>query len=718
MKKARKMIEKTAIAGCLAATMIASAAEKEKFPIYESLPLPRPENLKTFSEEDFAVDTVRISKRTGKSLFVTPEGLVRMAGFYRETPEGRQLWKNLSKQMVKILNGWDLLPANFNRYTYRFSQLRTAAYVYALSGCPELGEFVRGHILQASRLPMEFWLHAELRGYNREAPTGGLETAQVSGTVAIVMALADDLFTPEEKEEVQSALREKGLIPCLRFVRARKQSGNVNNWLAVVATGAYLSAGYLGDEKALDEAGDALLWFVNAAVEDDGSYGEGIGYFDYPVGSIIPAIAAMPQEERREFLAGSGLRRSAEWTAYPYLYGRLPDGSPDLTRLHFGDNSFWGRPTLSLLALLSELNGDPLARYLGDTFGQPGWEESQWNLALAREASIPEVKPRSPEELGLPLVRSFDNGENFIRSSWEPGALLLSLYTAGPTRVNYGHQRPERNAVTMAAKGEYFLISPGSASYRSPIHYEYDQNTLAANTISIDGKSQLYPGNGQATWGRRPPEQVASGRPQVTLEVSRAGKNVNVLVADAAKSYQPKLQHARRMVVQLKKNDAFAVIDRIVSEDGPHTYTSRFHFNNRDRQGKLADLGGGAWSFSRPKADLGIRLDADIPVEVAVTDGYMHGKGRDYSPGGEHEGWKGSARVLEITNPEPAEAVTFVAVFQPLEKEAEPLPVSRRGNRLLIGADLIEWDDRGLLVTADGETERFPFDGRGAAKNQ
>ena len=96
----------------------------------------------------------------------------------------------------------------------------------------------------------------------------------------------------------------------------------------------------------------------------------------------------------------------------------------------------------------------------------------------------------------------------------------------------------------------------------------------------------------------------------------------------------------------------------------------------------------------------------------------MHGKGRDYSPGGEHEGWKGSARVLEITNPEPAEAVTFVAVFQPLEKEAEPLPVSRRGNRLSIGADLIEWDDRGLLVTADGETERFPFDGRGAAKNQ
>lgn len=628
MKKASKMIEKTAIAGCLAATMIANAAEKEKFPIYESLPLPRPENLKTFSEEDFAVDTVRISKRTEKSLFVTPEGLVRMAGFYRETPEGRQLWKNLSKQMVKILNGWDLLPANFNRYTYRVqpapdSGLRLCAE--RLSGAGRIcarpysaGEPAADGVLGSTR---------NCAVTNREAPTGGLRQPRSPGTVAIVMALAEDLFTPEEKEEVQSALREKGLIPCLRFVRARKQSGNVNNWLAVVATGAYLSAGYLGDEKALDEAGDALLWFVNAAVEDDGSYGEGIGYFDYPVGSIIPAIAAMPQEERREFLAGSGLRRSAEWTAYPYLYGRLPDGSPDLTRLHFGDNSFWGRPTLSLLALLSELNGDPLARYLGDTFGQSGWEESQWNLALAREASIPEVKPRSPEELGLPLVRSFDNGENFIRSSWEPGALLLSLYTAGPTRVNYGHQRPERNAVTMAAKGEYFLISPGSASYRSPIHYEYDQNTLAANTISIDGKSQLYPGNGQATWGRRPPEQVASGRPQVTLEVSRAGKNVNVLVADAAKSYQPKLQHARRMVVHLKKNDAFAVIDRIVSEDGPHTYTSRFHFNNRDRQGKLADLGGGAWSFSRPKADLGIRLDADIPVEVAVTDGYMHGKG-------------------------------------------------------------------------------------------
>ncbi len=703
------MIEKAAIAGCIAATLVATADGKEKFPVYRSLPLPRPEGLKTFTEKDLTLDFDRIAKRSGGSLFVNPAGLARLAAYYRDTPEGRKLWESLCKTMVKMLNDWDIPLGNFDRYTYSFGRIRTAAYVYSLTGHKELGEFIRGHILQAARLPMDFWLHSELRGYDREAPTGGLETAQVSGAMAVAMALADDLFTREEADEIRTALREKGLVPCMRFVEKQKNSSRINNWLAVVGTGAYLSAGYLGDAAAQNEAREGLLRFVNGAVEDDGSYGEGIGYFDYPVNSIIPAIAAMPEKERREFLAGSGLRKSAEWTAYPYCYGKQPDGSANLMRLHFGDNSYWGRPSLALLALLAELDGNPLARYLGDTFGQPGWEESQWQLALARSAGAAETAPLSPAELKLPLVRSFDNGENFIRSSWEPGAALLSLYTAGPTRVDYGHQRPERNAVTLIAKDEYFLISPGSASYRSPIHFAYDLNTLAANTISIDGKSQLFPGSGNSAWGKRPPEQVAVGRPEVKVELARAGKNADVLVADAAKSYQPRLAYARRMVVHLKKSGTFAVIDRILSEDGPHRYTSRFHFNNRDEQGKLTDLGGGNWRFTRPKADLAIRLDADLPVEVAADDGYMHGEGRDYSPGGEYEGRPGSARVLEIANPAPAEAVTLLAVFQVLDKGAEPLAVTRKDNRLTVGDETVEWDDDGLRVVSGGETENFPF---------
>ena len=70
----------------------------------------------------------------------------------------------------------------------------------------------------------------------------------------------------------------------------------------------------------------------------------------------------------------------------------------------------------------------------------------------------------------------------------------------------------------------------------------------------------------------------------------------------------------------------------------------------------------------------------------------MHGSRRDYSPGGANEGKPGSAKVLNVSNAEPREAVTFVTVLQPLRKGERARPVSWKNGKLAVGADQWELD--------------------------
>src|SRR5690606_17856664 len=107
-----------------------------------------------------------------------------------------------------------------------------------------------------------------------------LETSALCTTVSMVMSAAPDLFSTEEKERINAALKVKGLNPCLVWL----DTDRTNNWLAVVASGAYTAASYLQDQDGIDKALNGIIKYVNGSIEADGSYGEGVGYFDYPIG--------------------------------------------------------------------------------------------------------------------------------------------------------------------------------------------------------------------------------------------------------------------------------------------------------------------------------------------------------------------------------------------------------------------------------------------------
>ena len=650
---------------------------------YKELRTPKPADHRTYSVDEFQIDHARVAARPRGLIYGTREGLLELARFYDSTEKGKKFWAVGQRFAARVLNDWYFKPIGLNHYIYRCLQLESLGYIYTLTGHKTLGRFLHDHIMQIVRLPEDFWLHRELRNYKPERPLGMIETGQLAGKLSCVMSGAEDLFTPAELAEVKQALRLKGLIPLMNYL---EDTRSVHNFLAIVAIGTYITGKYLEEPQACEAGKKALLRYINHSVEQDGSYGEGSGYFSYPMNAILPVLAAMAPEERKQFFEQSGLRHSPEWLAYPYLYGS-EENSRDL-RVVYGDNSYQERPPQYLLAMLSDIRHDQLAAWMGSYFTGFGefWQCSDWRWALIHLAEATKTQEKSPAALNLPLLRGFENGENFIRSSWKPDSTVLSLYTAGPTRVKYAHHRPERNSINLGAHGEYLIVSPHSASYRSPIYYNYDRSTLSANTIRIDDKDQLFPKR-YGDWGLKLPPYAVYGHPKGRLARLESGPEFDVLAGDARLCYQEKPETALRTILYRRRHNYFVIVDRMSVRQGAHTYTALWHFNNRD--GKLSgdDETGDTILLKRPRADLAVSTFADCGLTRTWSDGYMHGIQRDYSPGGKNEGKPGSARVLNVSNAEKAPAVTFFTILQPLRKGVLPRPVTLKGNQLIVGAD-------------------------------
>lgn len=691
--------------------LLACGAGAEKFPIFDDQRIPRPEGLREISAAEFKIDLKRIEARQNGSVYGGKDALLRLGEYFLNDPNGRESWQGAVNNAVEVLNNWDFQRRGFgaNRFIYAlYSGLENLALVYMYSGHRELGMFLRAHLTQAADLPMEFWLHSELRGHDREKPLGQLETSTLGRAYAATLSMAGELLSATELDKARAALREKAYIPSLNWL----DNPRVNNFTAVIGTGAYVCARYFDDPAGMDKALDAIAFFLSGSIEDDGSYGEGGGYFSYPISTMLPGVVAMDKAAREKAFGKSGLRYSARWMAYPYLYARDREGAMQPWVTHFGDNSFRMLPSPSVNTMIASLYGDGVAMWLMRKFNVE-WR-NHWRLQLLAYADgKPMPKALSPAEAGLPLVKSFDSGECFIRSSWDDNGIVLALLSGGSgngTRIKYSHRRPEINSICMGAYGEYLVVSSGSASYRSPLHYTWDRVTRAANTITIDDKNQLFPGVGRMNkWGLNInlDDIWIRGNPKSTVVECRPGKIADLLVNEAAKAYHPKMKHARRSVVFVRDPGFFVIVDRMDSREGGHKYSWYMHFNNRDGKAALEPRNDGNWLLTRPQASLLIRVAADTAVTSEIGQGYMHGSGRDYSPGGEHEGKLGSSIELALHNQEKRPAATFMSILHPLKPGGGTPIVSGDISGMNVGQYSVILNKGTLKVSGDGVEESY-----------
>ncbi len=691
--------------------LISSITKAQKSAVvYDNQRIKRPTEIMDVTADDLKLNDYYKSNSTSNQIFWNRQSLIRLGDYFQQNENGKQLWTNKIKETVAILNQWDFKRGGMGakRYIYAVEQLDELALIYYFTQNKVLGRFIQQHVLQIAKLPIDFWLHAELRGYDKEKPLGMIETASLCNTIAASLHLMEGLLSIEEKKQVSDSLRWKGLQPCLNWL----DKPGKNNFTAVISAGAFVASKFLNDTVGRDNAQKIMVGYLDNSLESDGSYGEGPGYFNYPISSLLPAVLCMTETEREKIFSKSGLRNSAIWKVYPYFFFTDVKGNLQPNLIHFGDNSysdgtFLSPPKQTVNVLLASLYQDGLAVWLMNKFNSK-LDLKELLLLFSNTKDLP--KAISPEALKLPTINSFNNGDCFIRSTWQNNGIVLGLRTGNGSRVEFSHQRPELNSIGMGAYGEYFIVSPGAASYRSPLYYLWDRNTRSANTISIDDCNQLFPGNGNyhfikidnaAFW--------KEGTPKAEITLSNSSKIADVLVNEAAKAYPTKMNHAQRAIIFVKDPGYFVMIDKLEAADSSHKYTWRIHLNNRDEKGVMKKQSNHHWQFNRPLANLNVYLFSNQSMSVDTASGYMHGVTRDYSPGGVNEGKLGTSIELAASNTSKSKAMMYFAVLFPYKFSQTVPEVYFKDGILSVGKDTFKINNNQCEIKQKGITQLVGF---------
>ncbi len=687
-------------------------AQTSSFKIYNDQRIARPVGLPLVKINEFEVDLNHILSYPMGMIYGDQQALLTLGNYLKNNPEGKELWHKQSEMATEVLNKWDFLrnkSFSSNRYIYSLGELEDLSFIYLFTKHPVLGQFIKAHLLQVASLPMDFWVHAELRGLNPDQPSGMLETSVVATGVATALSVSDTLLTKNEKALIETALMQRGLIPMLNWLK----NPHVSNFTAVIGSGTLVAAHYLKDNDGKEKAKSAITRFVNESIEKDGSYGEGLSYFNFPIGSLLSGILCLSNEERQTVFSNSELKKSAAWSIYAYLFNTNKDNKINPHMVHFGDNSYsdehsyFTTPNTATNRIIANLYQDSLAHWLLNKLNsKPTFKE----ILLTYTSKAEQLKPLSPNDKHLPLLKVFDSGDCYMRSTWQDNGIVLGLRAGDGSRIQFSHQRPELNSICMGAYGEYFIVSPGSASYRSPIHTLYDLSTRAANTISIDDKNQLFPGKGLNPWNKTIDNSNfwIEGKPKADIIFSHIGQLANVLVSEAAAAYSPKMKNATRTIIFVKDPGYFVMMDKLeTAEHTQHKFSWRLHLNNRDDKGLLQKRNENRWNLDRPLADLDIHVFSDKKMNSKIAKGYMHGEDRDYSPGGKYEGKEGSSIELEIYNTEKTNTIVYYAVLYPIKNGMTLPKVTYKKNTILVGNDKISFNEKHFIIKTKGKIEKI-----------
>lgn len=654
---------------------VASAYAQTQYPIYNDFSLPDPGKPTRVTRAELQPTDAYLDQYPDGILVATNEQLHQIFKFFRDDPDGQKEWNSFASLTARTVSAWSIKSMGgfgASRYIYATGNLKQISWVYIFTGNQLVGEFIRANLAKMASLPITFWLHSELRGYNEEHPRGGLETAALNITLSYAIDAVKKDMSEEEYKTITEAWRERAHIPSLNWL----ESLRANNWTAQIGCGALYSSICLGDVMGKMRALNALKYYADATIETDGSYAEGYGYFSYPIEQLFTAALAMTPKEIRSAFGRSSMKGSMSWRIYGHLFDIEPDGTLGPMRISFGDNPYGNREmykadkTSLFMQLVFQ---DGVAKWLRAKYGSRNCLDGYLLSFKFPDTKIPML---SPEGAGLPLVKCFEDGECYIRSNWDDEGIVLALKSGdGGSRVDYSHNRPELNSIAMGAFGEYLIVTAGAASYRSKVHNEYDVCTISANTITIDGmnqKSPMWPSYKEGRWDNRAVVVRDTSRAVVTrCEEFPAGGGI--IVSDAKDVYHIAMKEAVRSVRFVPEGDGgfFIIRDRMATADGSsHHFDYRLHIFNRDDKTIITGKASKMLKIEREKAHLYIALASDKALNFQKEKGYMHHpEGRDYEEFGPKQGKPGSSIGLDWSVDGPGLDIT--AVLYPVRPNAK-----------------------------------------------
>lgn len=665
-----------------------SASAQTQWPVYSDFSLPDPGKPHLVTRNSLQPTDKFLDQYPDGIPVATNEQLHQIYKFFKDDPDGQKEWNSIASLTARTVTAWNIKSLGgfgASRYIYATGNLKGISLVYIFTGEPIVGEFIRANLAKMASLPITFWLHSELRGYNEAHPRGGLETAAVNITLSYAVPAVRKDMGEDELAAIMDAWKERAHVPSLNWL----ESLRANNWTAQIGCGALYSSTFFGDVMGRMRALNALKYYANSTIETDGSYAEGYGYFSYPIEQLFFAALVMTPREIKATFGKSSLKGSMTWRIYGHLFDIEEDGTPGPMRISFGDNPYGNREMYAAdrTSLFMQLvYHDGVAKWIRSKYGSRGCLDGLLLRSKLPDVNIPTL---SPEGADLPLVKAFEDGENYIRSNWDDEGIVLAMKTGdGGSRVGYSHTRPELNNIALGAFGEYLIVTPGAASYRSKVHNEYDVCTRSANTITIDGmnqKSPMWPSYQEGRWDNRSVVVRDTSRAVLT-RCEALPDGGAVLESDAHGIYHIPMKEAVRSVRFVPAGDGgfFIVRDRMTTADGgSHRFDYRYHIFNRDEKTIITGNAAKMLKIERAKAHLYIAVASGSELKFQKEKGYMHHpEGRDYEEFGPKQGIPGSAIGLDWSLDGPGLDIT--AVLYPVRPDEKAPKIKITTNEVVV----------------------------------
>ncbi|MHA4845055.1 heparinase II/III domain-containing protein [Flavitalea antarctica] len=518
--------------------------------------------------------------------------------------------KALERRVMKrVRSGTLVQDEDTSDWYYPASEyLSDAAMLYALRPSKKLASWIKKVALEIALKQEYDWVGPAFRDHS-EPLTGHLETAHLCWGISAVLDLAEEIFSTEEVTVIKSALKDKGILLCRRWLQ---KNSHLANWRGILASGALVAGSVLEDHSVVDEMLNEVT-ILSEAFQPDGSYGESLQYGNYLGNALMMAYEALIRKypARAAKLNIAAYAKGMTWMAQSMMY-RKPMGGywgkePRARAVNFNDSAAIFRPSGDfLLHVAARYKDDKIAAGLASwmfheyysscpnqgphdlaSFGM----RNDWGF-LTLPLLLRSVKPISPVKAQLSLTTTFSNGNTFVRDSWT-GQSILAIQ-AGNNNGCFapGHLQGDLNSFMLAYKNERLLIDAGHSCYRNIIH-GLESATQTHNTCTfLLQQDKLGLQEDLAKIKLLEQRNVLSRRiisnGQVGKPVDRGGRllcvkrlsGVSLVVSEVADAYGEPITLFKRHWLQLDRH-VTVVIDH-VSASQPVKTVWNWMVNNRD----------------------------------------------------------------------------------------------------------------------------------------
>ena len=423
------------------------------------------------------------------------------------------------------------------------TRLKHFSLAYALTGEAKYCEAAKAIALPICAWP--YWTDPSYGG----GLSACLDTGHATQNIALFYDWCHDALTPAERETIQTALIERGVLPI------REQLTKLDpyhNFWAVINTGFGTAAiALLGEDPRtegwVDEAIENTKRQFDRQGADGGSF-EGPMYGTYAADMLAQLIFALDSAKIPHRLRSHPFLATLSRFA---VNGMSPDlkGQPV-----FGDGG-WGAGYPITMATLAAA-GDEAARWYLVASGHLSGVDSINELLFQGPLLAAKMLPEVPAWRGDDVFE--DIGYAFLRDD-RPGAPFLA-FKCGPPTEKVGHNHYDQNSFQITAHGQPVAADPGYRSYFDPPKRRYTTSSFGHNTMVL-GLDEAYLENQTPT---------QAGHDQINLNGGRIteflpSEGIGLLCGEAAAAYnsadQTVLSRFQRRIVQLPGNGYLLVDD-------------------------------------------------------------------------------------------------------------------------------------------------------------